>query len=261
MESEQSEERMKPPDNYSNRVYRPLPARRPGYARQWDRLRNIAVRTGSIRQGCSWPGSIFLILVWGLILTFGCRVRQEYYPAGFVQTGIASWYGPEFHGQPTSSREVYNMHDLTAAHNSLPIGTYVMVTNLENGRSITVRINDRGPFVKGRVIDLSYAAAKALDMTGPGTAKVRIEVLPGLSPPLLPPTFSVQVGSFLVRENAEKLRGELERAFEGVFISIYKTRQATYYRVRLKARDIESARELALRLSSLGYTAIVFEGE
>ncbi len=224
-------------------------------------MKGFANSAGFIQRGREWPCSIFILIFCGFILSSGCRVPLKYYPDGFVQTGIASWYGPEFHGQPTSSREIYNMHDLTAAHNSLPIGTYVMVTNLENGKSITVRINDRGPFVKGRVIDLSYAAARALDMIGAGTAKVRIEVLPGLSPPLLPPTFSVQIGSFLVKENADKLRRELERNFEGVYISLYKTGQSTYYRVRLKARNIESARDLALKLSSMGYMAIVFEGE
>src|SRR5262245_18636559 len=88
---------------------------------------------------------------------------------GGVQTGIASWYGPGFHGRRTANGEVYDQHDLTAAHPSLPLGTRVMVTNLTNGRAVDVRVNDRGPYVGGRVIDLSYAAARAVDMVGPGT--------------------------------------------------------------------------------------------
>jgi rare lipoprotein A len=197
----------------------------------------------------------------GLMLFSGCRVRQQYFPEGNVQTGEASWYGAEFHGQPTSSREIYDMNDLTAAHNTLPLGTFVMVTNLSNGKSIVVRINDRGPFVKGRVIDLSYAAAKALDMVGPGTAPVRIEALPEVSPPPSAQKFSVQVGSFVIKENAEGLRRELEKSFKGVFISVYKTPLQVYYRVRIRAKTRESAQELARELARRGYTAIIFEDE
>lgn len=204
---------------------------------------------------------LLALVVNAFLLSSGCRTRPKTYPPGFVQTGIASWYGPEFHGQPTSSREIFNMYDLTAAHNSLPLGTYVMVTNLENGKAVVVRINDRGPFVKGRVIDLSYAAARALDMVGPGTAEVRIEVLPHLSPPLAEPRFCVQVGSFLLRENAEKLRARLARDFPDVYISPYRTARSVYFRVRLGAASLVAARELAFRLTSLGYTAIVFEEE
>ncbi len=209
----------------------------------------------SRRPSAGFASLLFLLSFIGL----GCRARPHYYPNSFVQTGEASWYGPEFHGQPTSSREIFDMHDLTAAHKSLPFGTFVMVTNLQNGKSIIVRINDRGPFVKDRVIDLSYAAAKALDIVGPGTARVRLEVLPHLSPPQNPPTFSVQVGSFLVKENAEKLRRALENSFREVYISTYKTPQSVYYRVRLKANSLDSARQLALQLQRAGYTPIVFE--
>src|SRR4030066_707835 len=94
-----------------------------------------------------------------------------------VQFGVASWYGGEFHGRPTSSGEVYDMYQLTCAHNTLPLGTMVMVTNLENGKSVELKVNDRGPFVKGRIIDVSYAAAKMLDMCEKGTALVKVEVL------------------------------------------------------------------------------------
>ncbi len=91
--------------------------------------------------------------------------------------GIASWYGPGFHGRRTASGEIYNMYAYTAAHRTLPLGTYVRVINLENGKSVVVRINDRGPFKKGRIIDLSYAAAKKIGMLEKGTARVRLEIL------------------------------------------------------------------------------------
>ncbi len=104
-----------------------------------------------------------------------------YYPRvdyNYDETGIASWYGPDFHGKYTASGEVYNMNDLTAAHPTLPLPSIVRVTNLDNGRSIVVRINDRGPYVRGRVIDLSRRAAQLIGMVGTGTAKVRVQILP-----------------------------------------------------------------------------------
>lgn len=107
---------------------------------------------------------------------------QTYYPIpsseGYRRKGIASWYGSDFHGKKTANGEIYNMYDMTAAHPTLPIPTYVRVTHLENGRSIIVRVNDRGPFLRGRAIDLSYAAASQLNMVDQGTAPVLLEALP-----------------------------------------------------------------------------------
>jgi len=203
-----------------------------------------------------------LFIVSLVTLIGGCRARQNYVPeaGGDVQTGIASWYGPEFHGKSTSSKEIYDMNDLTAAHNTLPLGTYVVVTNLTNSRSVTVRINDRGPFTKGRVIDVSYAAAKALDMIGPGTAPVRIEVLKDISPPVSSLTFSVQVGAFISKENADRLSRELEKNFAGVYITTFETPQQIYYRVRIKAMTRQAAEAIAVSLLEKGYTGIIFEG-
>ncbi len=113
-------------------------------------------------------------LLW-MALNTSCAGRRA---AGgsYVEEGIASWYGPKFHGRRTASGEVFDMYQLTAAHRWLPFGTLVRVTNLENGLSVVVRINDRGPFVKGRIIDLSYAAAKRIRMLRQN-ARVRVEVL------------------------------------------------------------------------------------
>ena len=96
---------------------------------------------------------------------------------GFRETGIASWYGRDFHGRRTSSGEPYDMYQMTAAHKALPLPTYVRVTNLENGRSVVLRVNDRGPFIEGRVIDVSYVAAQRLGMVGSGTARVEVVAL------------------------------------------------------------------------------------
>ena len=129
-------------------------------------------------------------------------------PVGWKQRGYASWYGPKFHGRRTASGEVFNMFSLTAAHRTLPLGTYVRVTNLKNGRSVVVKINDRGPFVKGRIIDLSYAAARRLGMIRDGVVPVEITVL-GTPQDYYSPVaafhfgyYYIQVGSFRDWRNA-----------------------------------------------------------
>src|SRR5262245_9334991 len=118
-----------------------------------------------------------LTLALAMVMLAGCAQRIAMPEPGKPQLGIASLYGPGFHGRATTSGEIYDQEGLTAAHRSLPLGTRTRVTNLESGRSVDVRINDRGPFVKDRAIDLSYAAARAIDIVGPGTAPVRIDVL------------------------------------------------------------------------------------
>src|SRR3989441_8564631 len=119
------------------------------------------------------------VALWRVGAGGGAAVRAPAPPpiTNGVQVGVASWYGPGFHGNRTANGEIYDQYELTAAHPSLPLGTRVMVTNLENGRAVQVRINDRGPFVGGRAIDLSYAAARTIGMVGPGTVRVRVEVL------------------------------------------------------------------------------------
>jgi rare lipoprotein A len=108
---------------------------------------------------------------------FGKRYKVRTSSDGYQERGIASWYGNPFHGRPTSSGDMYDMHEMTAAHTSLPLPTWVEVTNLSNGKSVVVKVNDRGPFVANRVIDLSYGAAKALDIVQAGTARVEIRAL------------------------------------------------------------------------------------
>ncbi|SDN90536.1 rare lipoprotein A [Desulfonauticus submarinus] len=120
----------------------------------------------------------------------------------FVEEGFASWYGPKFHGKKTASGEIFNMYAYTAAHKVLPFQTKVRVTNLQNGKQVVVRINDRGPFVRGRIIDLSYQAAKALGMIGPGTARVRLEVVQGIQEKSFKGKFYIQVGAFAQKINA-----------------------------------------------------------
>ena len=120
---------------------------------------------------------------------------------GYVEQGIASWYGSDFHGKPTANGERYDMYAMTAAHRTLPMNTKLMVTNLRNNKQTTVRINDRGPFVKNRILDLSFAAAKRLGVVGPGTAPVRIKAV-GSWPQEVRGRFYIQTGSYREKENA-----------------------------------------------------------
>lgn len=140
-----------------------------------------------------------------------------YYPVanaqGYSKEGIASWYGPKFHGKKTSSGEVYNMHSLTAAHKTLPFDTRVRVTNKLNNRSVVVRINDRGPFVGKRIIDLSYGAGVKIDMMENGTVPVRITALsspePAPSATDLDKTYTVQIGVFRDLQNAQRMAQQI----------------------------------------------------
>ena len=195
----------------------------------------------------------------GLTFILASCSRLEYFPPANVQTGLASWYGPEFHGKLTSNKEIFDMNDLTAAHRTIPFGTYVMVTNLDNGKSVAVRINDRGPFVEDRIIDLSYAAAKVLDMIGTGTSRVRIEILENLSFQKSSRKFSDQVGSFIIKNNALMLKNQLQNKYEDVYISLFITPHQVYYRVRIQAKNRDSAKKIAQELVEDGYTVIILE--
>lgn len=194
------------------------------------------------------------------ILTLSYCARARFIPGGGAnQTGMASWYGSDFHGRRTSNSEIYNMYDLTAAHKTLPFGTKVMVTNLANGLSACVRINDRGPFVKGRIIDLSLAAARLLDMVGPGTAPVRLDILRDQPRSLKPVSYAVQVGAFTYEDNAQSLERELCRKYRDVNISAVETAIRTYYRVRVLAKNREASETIARKLSADGYRVLICE--
>lgn len=200
-------------------------------------------------------------LVLLLVAVAGCSaVRKDVMPTpGHPQTGVASWYGPGFHGKQTSSGAVYDQHGLTAAHRTLPLGTTARVTNLTTGRSVEVLINDRGPFVGDRVIDLSYGAACRLDMIGPGTATVRIDVLdrPGGASRVV---YSVQVGAFSEEDKARELKDELARRYDGVYISSVQARPDRMFRVRVGPYvDRGDAERRSRELAALGLPAMIAE--
>ena len=211
--------------------------------------------------------SLIVLLAAGSFFVFGCAVDSSpppqkpghpkpykvfgkwYQPLpdskGFRQRGIASWYGKDFHGKKTSNGEIYNMYAMTAAHKTLPLGTYVRVHNLENNRQIDVRINDRGPFVRGRIIDLSYSGAKKIGIVGPGTARVEIVALgtPAstdggterayVQGDYYSGSFTFQIGAFVNRENAERQKRQLTEKYKNAHISIYDRGDKTFYRVRV----------------------------
>ena len=217
-------------------------------------------------------------------VVMGKRYKVMSNSDGYVQQGIASWYGKKFHGRRTSSGEIYNMYGMTAAHKRLPLPAYVRVTNLDNKRSIIVRVNDRGPFHEGRIIDLSYAAASKLGVVETGTAPVEIRVInPGRPGPATtmaakdiatntavvataaklsgtevtatPLKLYLQLGAFISRNNAERLHQQLAQT-QIPQIHIHESQRAdnnTVYRVRIgPLPNAKAADQLAQRVAQLG---------
>ena len=213
-----------------------------------------------------WRRGLPILLLFLLLPACGRRnpspspVRASSIPSeGSYEVGIASWYGPGFDGRTTANGEAYDMYAMTAAHKRLPFDTWVRVVNLDNRESTVVRINDRGPFIDGRVIDLSHSAAEDISMVGPGTARVQLLIVdepmrqpaagltnstPGVRTAEGPRTqrqthsgdgrpFQVQVGAFRSRANARRLKARLAAQFPDVGISETTRSEGTLFRVRL----------------------------
>ena len=240
----------------------------------------------------------FLLIVAYIYLIFGCAASEPapppkkspghpkpykvfgkwYQPLpdseGFRQRGIASWYGKDFHGKKTSNGEIYDMYAMTAAHKTLPLGTYVQVRNLENNRRVKVRINDRGPFVRGRIIDLSFTAADRLGIVGPGTARVEVvalatpaasddETLRSYEPiDLHSGNFTFQIGAFVHRENAERLNAKLSEKYQNAHIKVYDRGDQIFYRVRVgRFKTLQQAESQEEILVTDGYTDLFIVAE
>jgi rare lipoprotein A len=170
-----------------------------------------------------------------------------------TQEGVASWYGPGFHGKLTASGEIYDMHALTAAHRTLPLGTMVEVRNLDNGRTTVARVNDRGPHQRGRIVDLSLGAAEALAMDQAGLAHVRLTVLASPDAPL-PSSYWVQVGSFQQEENARALLSDLERRYPGTAIRA----ESGWFQVRVPSGEkLRQAQALRRDLQRAGFATVL----
>jgi rare lipoprotein A len=212
-------------------------------------------------------GCLLLLLLAACSLPVTKSSAPERTPQGrLAQTGVASWYGPGFDGKLTASGKIYDQRDLTAAHQTLPLGTRVMVTNLNSGKSAEVIVNDRGPFAKGRILDLSYAAAETLGMIGPGTIPVRLEVIDG--PSKIDKIrdrldYTLQVGSFIEMDKAVKLKDLLAKNFSlpsEVAIVPFRSDETTYYRVQAGLFSSRGDAEAeARRLMGKGFSVVIME--
>ena len=210
------------------------------------------------RQGTN-PGPLLILVVLSLLYSLSCATgrRGQEGQVGFTERGLASWYGPGFHGRATASGETYDMYDRTAAHKSLPLGTVVEVRNRDNGKRTKVRINDRGPFVRGRVIDLSYSAAEDLDMLGPGTARIELRVLQTAELATQPGGFWLQVAAFQEKSHAKQLRHELHSSQPKVQVQS----QGGWHRVLVGPfKNRKQAQQAERQLRQLGYYPVLKTG-
>jgi rare lipoprotein A len=195
---------------------------------------------------------------------------QVYYPvrssSGFNETGVASWYGPDFNGHSTSNGETYDMYGATAAHKLLPMNTMLLVSNLENGKNTIVRVNDRGPFVQGRILDLSYTAAQKLDIVGNGTAKVQVtalakanadsgdDAIPGPDVNYNLGEFYVQIGAFEQKNNALKLQQRFSNIGHTAVIEEFFSPKSILYRVCVYAgKELHGAYKVESALHQHGW--------
>lgn len=178
----------------------------------------------------------------------GAATPRPHEGGAVYEEGKASWYGAPFHGRQASNGETYDMYKFTAAHRTLPFNTMVRVTNMTNGKSTTVRITDRGPFVDNRIIDLSYAAAKQIESIGPGVVTVQLEILSAIDPN--GGTFTIQVGAFHDRANAERLQQRLRAAYPSVEIQSFDSpKGGSFYRVHVgKISGEDAAKKMSEEL-------------
>ena len=198
---------------------------------------------------------VVLSLLYSLSCATGRRAREG--QVGFTERGLASWYGPGFDGRATASGEIYDMYDHTAAHKTLPLGTVVEVRNRNNGKRTRVRINDRGPFVRGRVIDLSYTAAKDLDMLGPGTAPIELRVLETAELAEVPGGYWLQVGAFQEKSHAQDLR----RRLHSNHLKVQVQSQGGWHRVLVGPfKNRKKANRAEQQLRQLGYYPVLKTG-
>lgn len=208
-----------------------------------------------MRSGSIWRRRDIIMIAFLAVLA-GCA--HQYRPGpGWVETGIASWYGEDFHGKPTAQGEPYNMYGISAAHKTIPLGSRVRVTNLLNGSEVVCLVNDRGPFVGDRIIDMSYGAARRLGMVDAGLARVRVEVLE------MPRYYSggrytLQFGAFSSRENAARLAGLIQTRGYQPSIEQASVYGSTVYRVRLGAfTTMDGAKNLMESFTSQGITCYI----
>jgi rare lipoprotein A len=201
----------------------------------------------------------FLVSSCGITRKSTSTSLSSYDNAKPIESGVSSWYGPNFHGKLTANGEKYDMDGVTAAHRTLPFGSIVLVENLDNGKTVQVRINDRGPYAKNRIIDLSRGAAEKIDMIGPGTARVRLYLLEGdlqksRVTNLKVPNYTVQLGSYKSKPDAEAQAKKVKNGHvEKVIVH-----NETYYRVYAGSfTDAKEAQKEMKRLNRMGFAGFV----
>ena len=185
----------------------------------------------------------------------GSELAEPVLPAGATpietEIGLASWYGPPYDKRRGSNGEIYNMHAMTAAHRTLPLGSIVRVTNVDTGHSALVRVTDRGPFIPGRILDLSLAAAKRLDVYRPGTAEVKVEVMQTPAPLDIGGKWAVQIGGFPREKAADKLADHLKRRYHTAKVQSFPSPAGDWWiRVRVLDDDRQRAQKLAAETHS-----------
>lgn len=210
-----------------------------------------------------------LVIIIGVLFITSCASvpPSGYKPEPGAKYVTASWYGEKFHGRPTSSGERYDMYGLTAAHKTMKFGTKLRVTNPDNDKSAVVTVNDRGPFIIGRDLDLSYGAAREIGFAEKGVGKVRIEYLErdmryAKRVPFVPSgssgSLTVQVGSFIEKPNAYRLKQGLEYKYDDVYVTTVFLKKQKFYRVRIGKFDTyDNAYSIAERLADEGYSTII----
>ena len=217
-----------------------------------------------------WPRPLhplsLVLCVWLLVSCTSPAPKPTYfpgYPIGYFERGIASWYGPGFDGNKTANGERYDMHKLTAAHRTLPLGSVAVIRSTSTGRQVTVRINDRGPFAKGRVLDLSLAGAQVLGMIGHGTDQIELRVVGFQGRTADMGFLRVQIGSFAEQQNALKLLQQAQRVYSGGRIQTVDLPDGRRYRVQVgEFRTEAQAESAALRLESdLSVQSFVFRDD
>ena len=208
-----------------------------------------------------------LLILITLSSLYGCSTAPKKDPFRGTRTVTASWYGPKFNGRPTSSGERFDMYAMTCAHKELPFGTRLRVTNPDNDKSVIVIVNDRGPFIRGRDLDLSYGAAQKIGHAAKGVGKVRIEHLGrdmryvkrvDFTPSAKHGPLTIQVGSFREKSNANRLKKGLRYKYRNVFVATALINGQKYYRVRIgKLKNHDAARSLAEKLAQEGYSTLI----
>lgn len=213
-----------------------------------------------------WQTFLLMTFLAGVLATCSGVPKPTYfpgYPVGFVERGVASWYGPGFHGNRTANGERYDMHQLTAAHRTLPLGSIAVVRSMNTGRQVTVRINDRGPFARGRVLDLSLAGAHALGMTGSGTDEIELRVVGYQGKLADVGALRVQVGSFSNQQNALNIMERTKHFYPVGRVQVVDLPEGKRYRVQIGQFSREDQAEAAASHleSLLGLQAFVFRDD